>query len=144
MGRLLNDVRSLVWTVIITVLDMIFVLCLITGTVILLSAYKERVTGEPQFICGYKTIYVSSGSMEDTIKKGQMVMVRRMDGLEAEPGDILFFRRGSQYVIHRYIGYDAERKAAGERNHMITKGDNNDIEDVTRLAPEDVLGKVML
>lgn len=144
MGHLLNDVRSLTRTIIITILDMIFVFCLITGSVILLSAYKERVTGVPQFIFGYKTVYVSSGSMEDTIKKGQMVMVRSMDGIEAEPGDILFFRRGTQYVIHRYIGDDAERKAAGKSDYMITKGDNNDIEDVTRLAPEDVLGKVML
>lgn len=144
MERLSIDLRRIAGLLITTILDMFFILCLITGIAILLSAYRERVTGEIQFIFGYKTVYVSSGSMEDTIKKGQLVMVRSMEGSEAEPGDILFFRRGDQYVIHRYIGDDAERKASGAGDHMITKGDNNDIEDVTRLAPEDVLGKVIL
>ena len=105
---------------------------------------NERISGEPAFFMGYKPVYITSGSMEDTIRKGQIVIVEEMDGLDARIGDILLFKRDDSYVVHRYVAKDEEGLQNGERANMITKGDNNPSEDLERLDPKDVRAKVVL
>ena len=62
----------------------------------------------------------------------------------AVPGDILLFRKGESLVLHRYIGNDSERLSSGDEAYMITKGDNNNIEDIERLAPQKVYGRAIV
>ena len=89
--------------------DILLILSLLTAGSSLFILINEHRTGEPCFVLGYKTVMVSSGSMEDTFSKGDLVLIEEINGKEAVPGDILLFRKGESLVLHRYIGNDSER-----------------------------------
>ena len=124
--------------------DILLILSLLTAGSSLFILINEHRTGEPCFVLGYKTVMVSSGSMEDTFSKGDLVLIEEINGKEAVPGDILLFRKGESLVLHRYIGNDSERLSSGDEAYMITKGDNNNIEDIERLAPKNVYGRAIV
>lgn len=75
---------------------------------------------------------VVSGSMEPEIHTGSLCFIDYRDK-DAKPGDIIAFKSGSVTVTHRVI-----RKT---EDGYITKGDNNDSEDLKPVKREDILGK---
>ena len=144
MEYLLKKMAKLILLLLETLLDigLLFSLCL--ALMGICTAVMESCTGEPCFFLGYKIVHISSSSMEDAIGKGDLVLIREVDETEVSPGDVIFFRRKGGYAVHRFIGIDEKRRATGEEGYMVTKGDNNNIADVDRLAPEDLLGKVVM
>lgn len=82
--------------------------------------------------CGYTVFQVITGSMEDTIKIKDIIIVEITK--EVEENDIITFKSGENFVTHRIINKD--------RDNLITKGDaNNSQDDPIKL--NDVVGKVI-
>ena len=109
----------------------------------LYGAFREHISGEPYFFMGYKTAVISSSSMEPALSRFDLALIREMDGCDAQIGDILFFDRGGALVVHRFVAKDETCLKNGDEAYMITKGDNNDVEDMIRLSPEDIYGRVV-
>lgn len=123
--------------------DMLTVSLFVLLIAAIYAGIQEKRTGELQFICGLKPVRIVSGSMEPAIKTGAVVLIEKIDGTDAQPGDVITFIRGDRYVTHRLIGIDEAAKGRGEAAYLITKGDHNRIADEARLSPEDVKGRVV-
>ena len=95
--------------------------------------YQKKVmkVGMPNLF-GYTGGAIVSGSMEPNIHIGDYVIVD-VNG-KYNVGDVVMFKRGNVYIAHRVMNaYD---------DYIITKGDNNETEDVE--TPKDtVVGPVV-
>ncbi|MDD4588477.1 MAG: signal peptidase I [Heliobacteriaceae bacterium] len=94
------------------------------------------------FSVGIFPVYPSlilSGSMEPGIRKGDLVVVKKMAGQEAKVGDILQFRQEKIWVTHRVVDLKNRR---GETLFQ-TKGDNNNAADQDLVQSHQVRGKVI-
>ncbi len=90
----------------------------------------------------YQPIAVLSGSMSPTFDRGDAVVVEKLNKAEKrelKKGDIIQYASGSQYVIHRII--KIENDEYGNRV-FITKGDNNNGNDLNPVSTNQVVGKV--
>ena len=121
---------------------------LTAGSAVLLAAclsmaLREKMTGELSFFFGYKPVYIESGSMEPSIRTGEVILIKKCSYENISEGDILLFRTGQGYAAHRFVGIDREALMAGQSSYLITKGDANSIEDPDRLDPEMIEGKVV-
>lgn len=144
IGRRVFGKRNAAAVIRRTLGDMLRVSCLLLSICCLRMAVMEKRSGELQFICGMKPVYIVSGSMEPTIMTGAVILIEEADEAgRIQPGDIITFRGRGGYVTHRLIGEDAEAKAE-QKPYLITKGDHNRVEDFERLSAEDVVGKVVL
>jgi signal peptidase len=105
--------------------------------VIAISIHEKK-TGTPHFILGWKPVLVLSGSMEPTIPKGALMIVREQTN-DPVPGDIILFQieeREKRYMVaHRFLRKEGSR--------YITKGDYNETEDPGGIKREDILGTVI-
>ena len=108
----------------IIVLLSIFIIFKIIGTV-------NNKNGYPEYF-GYTYFEIVSGSMEDAIQIKDYVIVK-IDKNDLEKDDISFKYEGV-IVTHRIIDIN--------NDEILTKGDNNNIEDHP-ITYEDVIGKVV-
>ena len=77
----------------------------------------------PSFL-GLNSFAILSGSMEPTLRVGDLVIDRRIEAREARPGDIVTFRDPddpSRLLTHRIFRYHVQ----GGRAYIVTKGDAN-------------------
>ena len=81
---------------------------------------------------GYTIFQVITGSMEDTIKINDIVIVKLTDDVKEQ--DIVTFRSGNDFVTHRLMEIDGDQ--------LITKGDANKNIDNYVVEEEYVIGKV--
>lgn len=82
--------------------------------------------------CGHTIFQVITGSMEDTIKIKDIVIVKLTKDIKEN--DIITYKSGEDFVTHRVI------KKTNEE--IITKGDANNSEDKP-ITLNDVVGKVV-
>lgn len=83
----------------------------------------------------YKTLMVLSGSMEPKIKTGSIVMVKGASTYKA--GDVITFKgEGKTPTTHRIVDETEEG--------YVTRGDANNANDLKKLEPQNILGKVLL
>lgn len=87
----------------------------------------------PTLILEWTPIVVTSGSMQPSIRTGDVVLVDHVDGV-AGPGTILAFDDGDGLVIHRVIGVSQDGAYA-------TKGDANDTADSSPVSADQVVGE---
>jgi len=85
-------------------------------------------------IFGYSTAIVISGSMSGTIEIDDMVVVRETG--DYVPGDVIMFHSGESLVTHRLLEVTPEG--------YVTKGDANNAPDLEPVAPEAVVGEVVM
>lgn len=86
-------------------------------------------------IYGFSVAVVSSGSMEPELQVGDVVIMRECESYGVN--DIITFNSNHEYLItHRII----------ERNgsNFVTKGDNNNTEDIEQVSKQNIEGKVIL
>lgn len=83
-------------------------------------------------LCGYTIFQVITGSMEDTIKIKDIVIVKLTD--DVKENDIITYKAGEDFVTHRIIRIEDEE--------IITKGDANNTED-NPITKNDIVGKVI-
>ncbi len=89
-------------------------------------------------VFGYRVFSVTSGSLEPTIKIGDLVIVKSVDNSdEIKEDDIITFREGDNFVTHRVVGVST---AEGKISYT-TKGDNNNTKDDKSVLYASVEGK---
>ena len=110
---------------VITVLGLILFIVIMTISItIVYKSYSEP--DKIPAVFGWKPFIVLSGSMEDTIMPGDLILTKEIDTLELKDGDVISFRTNKYTVIkHRIIDIVEDE---GERKYY-TKGDNNDTAD---------------
>lgn len=96
------------------------------------------------FTVGVFPIYpsvIASGSMEPMIYTGDVILIQKIDGNEAQVGDVIQFQREDILVSHRVI--DVKDPTYEKGKSYITKGDNNSSADGAEVLPETIKGKVV-
>lgn len=83
---------------------------------------------------GYAQLVVLSGSMDPTLKVGDMIVVHEEQAYEEQ--DIITFRTETVPTTHRII----ETKDTG----FITKGDANNVEDEGIVTKNQIYGRVVM
>ena len=121
---------------IITVLGLIFfIVIMILCITIVYKSYAEP--NKIPSVFGWKPFIVLSGSMENNIMPGDLILTKEVDTSELKVGDVISFRTDSSTVItHRIIKIVEEE---GERKYY-TKGDNNDSADRNAVVDSQIEG----
>ena len=112
------------------------VLIVIMNIILLLVLYGniEKNVFKKSYInyFGFTFFEVASGSMEPTIKTGDVVLVKITN--DFKENDIITYKEENYFVTHRIIRI--------EKNKIIAKGDNNNSGD-KEINKDDCLGKVI-
>ena len=87
---------------------------------------------------GVQPTLVSGVSMEPALRAGDVAVTRDVEPEAVLVGDIVRFREGGLYVLHRVVEI---REEAGQR-YFITQGDANNVEDAP-LPARELEGKVV-
>ncbi len=90
----------------------------------------------------YFSLSIGSGSMEPSIKKGDMVIVEKIKSENLDilkVGDVLVFERENVVVVHRI----EEIRESNNTYSYITKGDNNNDIDNWIVEEQTIIGKVV-
>lgn len=122
--------------------DLIFYGVLIALVVTVLAVNGQKSSG-PRVIGGYSAFVVLTGSMEDVIPKGSLVITKSVDAGELQIGDdITYMVSEKTTVTHRIIAIEEEYLTTGERA-FTTKGTMNAEADRMPVAAVNVVGKVV-
>lgn len=114
-------------------IDIVAVILILVLIILLICYSQIKIFGKKYInFCGYTIFQVITGSMEDTIKIKDIVIVKLTNNVEVN--DIITYKSGEDFVTHRVIKMD--------NNKIITKGDANNSED-TPITKDDVVGKVV-
>ncbi len=91
---------------------------------------------EKTHIFGIYMFNIVSESMEPTFYKDDLAIVKSCNIEELKVGDIITFRQEDRIISHRIS------KIEKESEEFITKGDNNEVEDVEPVDEQNIYGKV--
>lgn len=83
-------------------------------------------------LCGYTFFEVATGSMENTINIGDVVIVNLTK--DVNENDIIVYKDDNNFITHRLIKKQADK--------LITRGDANNSEDKP-INEDQILGKVI-
>jgi len=92
-------------------------------------------------LLGFQGFAVLSGSMEPTIRTGDVVVVRKIEPLDARPGDVVTFRspdNPAKIITHRVT----LMRATGDTVGFVTKGDANTGTEHWAVPTSGTIGKV--
>ena len=93
-------------------------------------------------IGGNIPLIVLTGSMEDTIKKGDLIICKKIDAKDVKEGDVISFfdpeGNGSSVVTHRVNKVEIDEKT-GKLSFRV-QGDNNNLEDRLSVPEENLVG----
>ena len=87
----------------------------------------------------YPLATITSGSMWPVLKENDLILVKGMEGSDAEIGQIIIFRNAKGFTIHRLIKRET---AADGKVKLVTRGDANDVDDAP-ITEGDVIGRVV-
>lgn len=96
-----------------------------------------KIAGKQPSILGYHVYYIASGSMEPTIKTGEVIVGKEVDIENLEIGDIVTFngtkgQLNGKVVTHRIVDIYVE----DNQTYVVTKGDAIGDEDDPILATD--------
>lgn len=94
----------------------------------------------PINILGYKAYTITTNSMEPNIHSGDIVIVKKYAEDDFKVGDIITFEQEGENITHRIL--NIEEDDLGKK--YITKGDNNNIEDLTKITYGEIQGKKVI
>ena len=101
----------------------------------LIGFYRQQQSGKLFFPFGYRPVVILSGSMEETLKTGSVVLVKETTNIDVN--DIIFFLSEDKIpIIHRCMRIT-------EDGYFITKGDANPTSDANPVAASQIVGKVV-
>lgn len=92
----------------------------------------------PSFF-GYKNFIIVSKSMENTINKNDVIIVKEVPEDEINVDDIIAFYQNGEIITHRII---REENIEGNIKY-VTKGDNNKHEDKEKVSYSQIEGKYL-
>jgi signal peptidase len=85
-------------------------------------------------VLGWKSVVVTSGSMEPALHRGDVVLASPYDGKALGTGTVVVFDEGRRGLMtHRVV-------ARNDDGTYQTRGDNNAVPDSTPLRPEQIVG----
>lgn len=109
-------------------------ICVACAVYSLCGFYHQQKTGELFFFLGYRPVVIVSGSMEETIQTGAIVLTKKTTDIQE--GDIIFFKNGDNLpIVHRCVRIEGDQ--------YYTKGDKNKSEDWKPIKKEYIYGKVI-
>ena len=115
------------------VFDIVTIILLLILAVLIYCVIQLKVLHKPYInLFGHTVFQVITGSMEDTIKINDVVIVKITKDVKVN--DIITYEDSGNYVTHRVI-----RQTADE---LVTKGDANNAED-DPIKVDRVVGKVV-
>ncbi len=96
----------------------------------------------PSLVGADKSYTVIGGSMEPTIKPGDVIFTKKTDISEIEVGDILTVQTESSLYTHRLIEINVNEN--GEKALLQLKGDGNEAKDPWLVEEKDIIGEAFL
>lgn len=121
-----------------TIGNILFIIFMIMMGVLIFTTIGTRIMGKEPSVLGYRLFVVDSGSMSPTLKIGTLTIVKEVEPVEIEKGNIItYYGSGTSVVTHRVV--DIENGGAS----FITKGDANETEDPLALDSNKLIGKVI-
>jgi signal peptidase len=121
------------------------ILIIITG-IILFSVYstlkvRNNPGSLPPSMLGLRSMTVLTGSMRPAIQPGDLVIIRNINSEKVRKGDIVTYAKSKGfYITHRVA--DISRKDG--KLQFTMKGDANNINDSEPIAPEQLIGSMLL
>ena len=107
--------------------------------IMLLTIFIKGQVNEEKYpdLFGYKSMIVLSGSMEPTIMKGDLIIVKKVNSNYLKAKDIIAFRNKDKTITsHRIINVDE----IDSKLYFKTKGDNNNTMDEGVVVAKDIEG----
>ena len=115
----------------------------ILGAVLLAFSGTGKTAKSPRNILGFSYFTVLSGSMQQEIPKGALVLTKRIDAGELNIGDnITFLKSSNTTVTHKIVGIYENYGENGGRGFQ-TQGTNNSQPDRDAVPASNVVGKVI-
>lgn len=136
----LREKRRLIINIVGAILCVILLPILIINCVLIVKGFANP--NEVPSIGGNTPLIVLTGSMEPTIKPGDLIICKQTSAEEIEVNDVISFfdpeGNGSSVVTHRVIEILVDESGAIS---FRTQGDNNDIADFKPVPAENLVGE---
>jgi len=87
---------------------------------------------------GYSGFVITTTSMRPNINVGDIIIVKETDKDKLNENDIITYKKNREIITHRIV------RVVKEENVYITKGDNNNLEDVEKVRYEEIIGKKVI
>lgn len=105
--------------------------------------YRGRKTEGPRMLGGFSAFIVLSGSMEEEIPKGSLVLTRQVDARSLRVGDdITYMMDPVTSITHRIVAIEENYEDTGKRAFQ-TQGIMNAMPDESLVPEVNVVGKVV-
>ena len=128
--------RTITLIKIFNVVILLIIVPILIYNITIIIKYIQNPRETPDFL-GFKTYEIVSRSMEDTINKNDIIVVKKVDKNEINENDIISFDNGNEIITHRIV--DIEN--INGQTLYTTKGDNNRFEDDEKISFEQIEGK---
>lgn len=106
---------------------------------IILVAISNINTEKGMSLFGCEAYIIKTNSMEPSIKNGDVVITKKVPEEKIQVGDIITFKQDADIITHRISRIEEEN---GKK--YITKGDNNNIEDSSKITYQEIKGKEII
>ena len=116
----------------------IFLVIILYNIVLLYMSYIDKFD-TPSFY-SYNAYLISTESMEPEIKKGDAIIIKKVDEEQLKVNDIITFKIDEEVITHRIVQINDN----GTEKTYVTKGDNNNVEDHEILTFDDIEGKQVM
>lgn len=130
------------------IIDILLIIVIIIAIVISILTFSSKASNNGVAnILGYSPFAVQSDSMHPTFEKGDLIIskTKDFDLTQIKVGDIITYRAkdiksGKEYVnSHRVVKVEKLNETSGYM-FFTTKGDNLDVNDLTRIGSNEVIG----
>ena len=128
--------RTITLIKIFNVVILLIIIPILIYNITIIIKYIQNPKETPDFL-GFKTYEIVSRSMEDTINKNDIIVVKKVDKNEINENDIISFDNGNEIITHRIV----EIENINEETLYTTKGDNNRFKDDEKISFEQIEGK---
>lgn len=128
--------RTITLIKIFNVVILLIIVPILIYNITLIIKYIQNPNKTPDFF-GFKTYEIVSRSMEHTINKNDIIVVKKVDKNEINENDIISFDNGNEIITHRIV--DIEN--INGQTLYTTKGDNNRFVDDEKISFEQIEGK---
>lgn len=106
---------------------------------IILVAISNINTEKGMSLFGCEAYIIKTNSMEPSIKNGDVIITKKVPEEKIQVGDIITFKQDADIITHRISRIEEEN---GKK--YITKGDNNNIEDSSKITYQEIKGKEII
>ena len=128
--------RAITLIKIFNVVILLIIVPILIYNITLIIKYIQNPNKTPDFF-GFKTYEIVSRSMEHTINKNDIIVVKKVDKNEINENDIISFDNGNEIITHRIV----EIENINGQTLYTTKGDNNRFADDEKISFEQIEGK---